>query len=645
MLTKLGRLVTVRPTVKLPLQSLMGQPRNLPLRGLLIVPFILQLMTIVGLVGYWSFRNGQQAVNELVINLQNQTSQRINQHLDCYLSSARQLNEINATAISSGLIDPKDQDSLGRFFWKQAKLYQFGYILFGAKTGEYVDVGRPLTYPLELITERMDAQRYGNNRLYIYEPDAQGNRGRLVESGKAYPFQKEAWYTEVMQTNQPRWTSVYSWQSLATNPLAIAISSPVYDKNKQLIGAIAIEQRLAQISDFLSQLKVSASATIFIVERDGRMIASSSAIPPFKVVNRAPTRLKAIDSPDVLIQTAAKALTQQFGNLNTIQHRQQLKLVLQNQRQFVQITPWRDDLGLDWLVVVVIPESDFMQQINTNTRHTILLCTMALIIAILVGIVTAHQITQPILQINASAKAIADGNLAQTVKAQGVNELDLLSQSFNRMAEQLQQSFTALEDANYVLERRVEERTTELKKANRELQRLSEIDGLTQVANRRYFDQYLAKEWQRLQREQRVLSLILCDVDFFKNYNDFYGHQGGDGCLQRVAQLLRQAVKRPADLVARYGGEEFAVILPSTNLEGAIAIAQSIQQEVYCAQIAHADSEVSQFLTISLGVVSTIPTSTASPGQLVAAADAALYEAKRQGRDRYIACSINWPTA
>lgn len=635
----------VRPTRKLPFQFLMKQPRRLSLRGLLIVPFILQLTTTVSLVGYWSFRNGQQAVNELVVNLQNQASQRIDQHLDYYISSARRLNDINATAISSGLIDPKDQDSLGRFFWKQAKLYQVGYILFGAKTGEYVDVGRPLTYPLELITERMNIRRYGNNRLYIYEPDAQGNRHRLVESGDPYPFQKEAWYIKAIQTEKPQWTSVYTWQSLVANPLAIAITSPVYDKNKKLIGAIAIEQRLAQISDFLRQLKVSASATIFILERDGQMIASSGVIPPFKIVNNTPTRLKAVDSPDALIQSAARSLTQKFGNFNTIPHRQQLKLVLQNQHHFVQIAPWQDELGLDWLVVVVIPESDFMQQININTRHTVLLCTIALIIAILVGIITANQITQPILQISASAKAIADGKLTQTVKAEGVGELDLLSQSFNRMAEQLQQSFAALEDANYVLERRVEERTTELKKANRELQRLSQIDGLTQIANRRHFDQYLTQEWHRSQREQRSLSLILCDVDFFKNYNDLYGHQKGDDCLQRVAQLLRQAVKRPADLVARYGGEEFALILPSTDLKGAIAIAQAIQQEVYSAQILHTASEISKFLTISLGIVSTIPTSAVSLDQLIAAADAALYEAKHQGRDRYISHSINEPTS
>jgi diguanylate cyclase (GGDEF)-like protein len=645
MFSKLEQLVMVRPTRKLPFQFLMKQPRRLSLRGLLIVPFILQLTTTVGLVGYWSFRNGQQAVNELVVNLQNQASQRIDQHLDYYISSARRLNDINATAISSGLINPKDQDSLGRFFWKQAKLYQVGYILFGAKTGEYVDVGRPLTYPLELITERMNIRRYGNNRLYIYEPDAQGNRHRLVESGDPYPFQKEAWYIKAIQTEKPQWTSVYTWQSLAANPLAIAITSPVYDKNKKLIGAIAIEQRLAQISDFLRQLKVSASATIFILERDGQMIASSGVIPPFKIVNNTPTRLKAVDSPDALIQSAARSLTQKFGNFNTIPHRQQLKLVLQNQHHFVQITPWQDELGLDWLVVVVIPESDFMQQININTRHTVLLCTIALIIAILVGIITANQITQPILQISASAKAIADGKLTQTVKAEGVGELDLLSQSFNRMAEQLQQSFAALEDANYVLERRVEERTTELKKANRELQRLSQIDGLTQIANRRHFDQYLTQEWQRSQREQRSLSLILCDVDFFKNYNDLYGHQKGDDCLQRVAQLLRQAVKRPADLVARYGGEEFALILPSTDLKGAIAIAQAIQQEVYSAQILHTASEISKFLTISLGIVSTIPTSAVSLDQLIAAADAALYEAKHQGRDRYISHSINEPAS
>jgi diguanylate cyclase (GGDEF)-like protein/PAS domain S-box-containing protein len=174
----------------------------------------------------------------------------------------------------------------------------------------------------------------------------------------------------------------------------------------------------------------------------------------------------------------------------------------------------------------------------------------------------------------------------------------------------------------------------QLEVANQELHRLASLDGLTQVANRRHFDAFLEREWRRLIREQKPLSLILCDVDFFKNYNDTYGHQAGDRCLQEVAKALVQASRRPADLVARYGGEEFAVVLPNTEAEGALHVAESMRLLVKGLMIDHSQSSVSQYVTISLGVVSIIPTLETSPSKLIAATDIALYKAKNQGRDR-----------
>jgi diguanylate cyclase (GGDEF)-like protein len=175
----------------------------------------------------------------------------------------------------------------------------------------------------------------------------------------------------------------------------------------------------------------------------------------------------------------------------------------------------------------------------------------------------------------------------------------------------------------------------DLEVANRELQRLAICDGLTKLANRRRFDEYLQQEWQRLARERSPLSLILGDIDFFKAYNDTYGHLTGDECLRQVASAIQEAVKRPADLVARYGGEEFAVILPNTDAEGAIAVAELIRQAVKALAIDHSKSLVSPHITISLGVATVIPSAELSPLDLIASADRGLYQAKSLGRDRY----------
>ncbi|WP_066384695.1 MULTISPECIES: diguanylate cyclase domain-containing protein [unclassified Anabaena] len=174
-----------------------------------------------------------------------------------------------------------------------------------------------------------------------------------------------------------------------------------------------------------------------------------------------------------------------------------------------------------------------------------------------------------------------------------------------------------------------------LQDANQKLEKLANIDGLTHVANRRCFNGRILAEWKRLAREQQPLSLILFDVDKFKLYNDYYGHLAGDDCLIKIAQTVQKIVYRPADLVARYGGEEFAVLLPNTDLAGAIKVAQKIQQAVYDLAIPHAKSNVKDIVTLSLGIASSIPALDIKPDTLIAAADKALYNAKQQGRDRY----------
>jgi diguanylate cyclase (GGDEF)-like protein len=173
----------------------------------------------------------------------------------------------------------------------------------------------------------------------------------------------------------------------------------------------------------------------------------------------------------------------------------------------------------------------------------------------------------------------------------------------------------------------------QLQQANQELLRLASSDGLTQLANRRCFDNTLTLEWQRLAREGKALSLILCDVDCFKLYNDAQGHLAGDDVLRQVASAISQTVQRSSDLVARYGGEEFAILLPNTDAAGAIAIAEKLQAQIQTLQLPHPTSQVEQVITLSLGLATLIPDSQISPKTLIAAADEGLYQAKAQGRN------------
>jgi diguanylate cyclase (GGDEF)-like protein len=196
---------------------------------------------------------------------------------------------------------------------------------------------------------------------------------------------------------------------------------------------------------------------------------------------------------------------------------------------------------------------------------------------------------------------------------------------------------------NVGLERRVEERTRELARvaaelsdANKALERLSLQDGLTELANRRCFDNYLAVQIAVARRHKRTLALVLCDIDAFKAYNDHYGHQGGDACLTQVAAALRICCRRPADLAARYGGEEFALILPDTDLTGAAEIAETARDAIARLRIAHAHSPAAPYVTISGGVAVLLRNMDTSAEQLITAADQTLYQAKRLGRNRMV---------
>ncbi|MBR8840608.1 MAG: diguanylate cyclase [Stigonema ocellatum SAG 48.90 = DSM 106950] len=198
-------------------------------------------------------------------------------------------------------------------------------------------------------------------------------------------------------------------------------------------------------------------------------------------------------------------------------------------------------------------------------------------------------------------------------------ELDLLKQLATQVEIALQQS----------------QLYQHLQTINQRLQNLATLDGLTQIANRRNFDDFLMQEWKRLAREQSPLALILCDIDYFKKYNDSYGHLAGDACLVEIAQAINSCVRRPADLAARYGGEEFAVILANTDSNGAVQVVKNIREQIRLLNYPHADSVISRQVTLSFGIAHHIPTPNSSPSIILQKADEALYQAKANGRNCY----------
>ena len=256
-------------------------------------------------------------------------------------------------------------------------------------------------------------------------------------------------------------TEIYAWDE-DPDILSVAVTFPIYDRANKLIAITGVDLMLKNISDFLRSFEVSPSARVFILERDGSIVASSSEEKPYQLVAGEAERLKVANSTDSSIRATASYLKTKFGSFNSINTQQQLKFEIEGERHFVRVIPWQDELGLDWLVIVTMLESDFMAEINANTRTTVLLCIASLIIATGLGIVTSGWIIKPIRRLSLASSAIAQGDLSQTVEASKINDLGILANSFNQMASQLKSSFAQLDANNQQLEIRVEERTNEL---------------------------------------------------------------------------------------------------------------------------------------------------------------------------------------
>ncbi|MEJ6482065.1 ATP-binding protein [Nostoc punctiforme UO1] len=435
-----------------------------PLQIVLVVPFLIQIFAAVSLVGYLSFKNGQRAVNDLAEQLIDRTSEVVDEHLKSYLSIPQTLNQINANAIGRGILDVRDRKTLGKYFWDQMQAYDLTYIGIGLTTGEGLGAAR---YDGKTITID-DWTANPPNNTYTYATDDQGNRTQ-VNAPWTWKNSIEPWYTQSIAAGKPIWGKIVT-ANLPTGPYIVASASrPIYDAKNHLLGMIATDIHLLKLSDFLRNLDISKSGQVFLLERDGTLIASSGTEKPFVLVNQDIRRLRAIDSSDPIIQNIGKHL--QTSGFGSITQDTDFQLEVQGKRYFVDVAPWRDKYGLNWLMVVSVPENTFMAEINANTGITIALCFGALVVASVMGVFTSHWIVRPILRLNWASKAMASGNLAQTVETGVIQELNTLSNSFNYMAGQLYESFTALEKSKEKLEDRVEERTTELKNTLEELQR------------------------------------------------------------------------------------------------------------------------------------------------------------------------------
>lgn len=422
--------------------------RKFRLGTALVVPFILQIIAVGGLIGFILYRSGQQAVNDVASQLRTELTNRITEKLASYTSIPYAINRLNASALSKGNIDPSN--AKGEYeLWQQMQIYPtISYISCADEKGGFIGVGRFSEEDRSEVFLKFSNAATGFRRL-AFGFDSQGNRTEEIPSlsDKRYDPRVRPWYKEPKAARQEVWSDIYL--ETTTSWPDITASTPVYNQtDNSFIGVCGSDFYLPlEMSNFLGRMKIGKTGTAFIMERSGRLVATSSQQPMIKGTGKNSERLLASESANSTIRATAEYLKTHFGDLNQIQSVQQLDFKLGKEQQYVQIIPFRDR-NLDWLVLVTVPESDFMAQIDASRRNALWLSLGGLGVAMATGILTSRWVTRPILKVSQSANSLAEGNLDLHIKPSFLTELDTLANSFNGMAGQLKESIETLEIKN-----------------------------------------------------------------------------------------------------------------------------------------------------------------------------------------------------
>ncbi|MEH2268680.1 MAG: ATP-binding protein [Nostoc sp.] len=439
--------------------------KGVPLSRILVVLFMLQILLAVGLTAYLSIRNGQKAVNEVASELRLEVANRVEQNLQSYLSTPRQVLGGNQNVMNMGLLKIENLATWESYLIEQLKIFPDALAITASNEQQEHLTVEKLNDRQFLLRKAGKSTGYD---LYTYRIDPQGQRTQLPEVIKNYDPRSRPDYQTAVTAKKFSFSQIFTPGTEPT--LLISASQPIYNSQGELLGVNSTQTHISQIGDLLQNIKVGKSGQIFIIEPSGLLVASSTTEEPFRFQNGKPIRLAASQSSNSLTQATAKYLATKFSNFDQIQSLQQLDFSFDGKRQFLEIRPLQGESNVNWLIVVAVPEADFMGQIDRNTQITIFLGLGALGLATLLGIVTARWITQPILYFSRATKDLADfpNDKDSVVIIQGIKEMEVLGGYLNEMAQQLRKTFTALITKNEDLELQVKQQTQELQQETKE---------------------------------------------------------------------------------------------------------------------------------------------------------------------------------
>ncbi|GAB4212611.1 MAG: hypothetical protein OHK0012_07180 [Synechococcales cyanobacterium] len=429
---------------------------HLPLAWVIVVPFVCVTAVAGSLVG-WIFWQGEEKAVSLVVNeLETTLNDRIRERLGEFLENPHEVIRINSHLIQQGILD-SESPATEQFLARQLEdLPDLSWIYYGrANDGSFVAATR--------LTEDRSVQSFisdaSTNFIGTYLIHAQGER-QILWQNRPYDARERPWFQAAAQAKKSVWTDIYP--SFNTGDLLMTAAFPVYDDSSQLLGVVATDYALVGISRFLRTLRVGKTGRVYIVDTTGTVVAASTDVPTFSLANDQLIRQRLQDSPDPVLAEAGQALIQHVAASGSQNPTFSQQIQVAGASYFLGMQRYQDARNLVWWVITLIPERDFLEPVWQHGRGTILLGSLAVVIAGVIGSVLGRVIVIPVTKLSQASEALAKGQWQHSIRAYGIRELTTLSRSFRDMASQLQVSYQQLQNVNGELEQRVQERTHEL---------------------------------------------------------------------------------------------------------------------------------------------------------------------------------------
>ncbi|HZJ58150.1 MAG TPA: diguanylate cyclase, partial [Clostridia bacterium] len=526
---------------------------------------------------------------------------------------AEQLNQINQDMLKGGILNIESQREREIYFANILKSYPDAAMSFiGLVDGSFYGAKRNLDGEIHVVRNNKST----DGASFYYSTNELGAGINLEERYPDFDPRTRPWYTSAIEANKATYSEVY--MHFVFQEPTITASRPIYDENDEIIGVFGVNYLISWMNDLLSNLLIGKNGHVFVADSGGMLLATTLDIETYTADDDNLNLISIYESQNKFIEKSLMAFDK-----NDTKERPSVNVA--GKKYYTGVIDL-DKSNLDWKLYFLLAEDDFLGNIKAAMIQAALLLALFVLISVAASSLVARRIAKPIEKLSLFAESLSDGMFKPVINDERIEEIYSLTNSFNVNGEKL---------ASLVadLEKQVAIRTNELECANRELEKLSFKDGLTGIYNRLKFDESYLLAWKTALRHGRRLGIFMLDIDYFKKYNDTYGHLKGDDCLRDIANELLRRLRRSTDFVARYGGEEFVILIQDVDLDRIEGFAESIRSGIEGLNIEHSTSKFNH-VTVSIGVSTMIPTADVEPTELIRRADLSLYRAKEEGRNR-----------